>query len=182
MLTSSDLVAHPSFKALDFYSPQLEIVANFEKKIKSEIAKIQKKIGFRGRMYWYRLLNRAEEGCRGEVSRQSLLKTFRPTPFFFLVFRYIDFQNFKNQKFSIFNCPFLYGTHNFFFKKFPPSKVHSSKFQNQFQQPQHHFCCFSLKIKSHGWKCSIVSIFCDTIKNVKVMVFRWCHWFSTNIP
>ena len=32
-----------------------------------------------------------------------------------------------------------------------------------------------------GQSVSMVSIFCDTIKNVKVMVFWRCHRFSTNI-
>ena len=32
-----------------------------------------------------------------------------------------------------------------------------------------------------GESASMVSIFWDTIKNFKTMVFRWCRWFSTNI-
>ena len=72
----------------------------------------------------------------------------------------------------------------FFFKNFPPSrfKVQSSKFQNQFQQTSASILLFFFwKLNFMGESASMVSIFCDTIKNVKVMVFWRCHRFWTNI-
>jgi len=136
-------------------------------------------------MYWPRLLSRAEEGCRGEESRQSPLKVKRPTPFFLvlLLCRYW-FSGFQKSKILDFQLPIFEWISQFFFffKKFTPWKVQSSKFQNQFQHASTSFLLFFFWILNlMGESASMVSIFCDTIKNVKVMVFWKCQRLSINI-
>ena len=73
-------------------------------------------------------------------------------------------------------------TNFFFFFKIPPFKGSKFKVSKPVSTSLSIIFVVSLwKLNPMGESASMVSIFWDTIKNFKTMVFRWCRWFSTNI-